>query len=156
MEMVYAIEGAKVITSVEEQDAIVLSQYTTITQDAVEFEGEIVLDNSQLKVVDGVVEYDAEAVAEQVKRRLIQGYKQDRDKALNNNTVEMLEHEFDARPQDLSNIQLGIEKDETLWPDVNDYMVDVTVSDLQTLLSTGITQGEKIWDDYKQGVKAIQ
>ena len=68
----------------------------------------------------------------------------------------MLGHTFNARPKDLSNIQLGIEKQDNLWPDVNDFMVDVAVTDLETLLQTGIAQGEQIWTEYKQAVKAIQ
>jgi len=104
----------------------------------------------------GLIEVDADKKAEIEHKEQIQALKATREKALQSNTVEMLGYTFDARPQDLSNIQLGIEKDETLWPDVDDYMVDVTASDLQTLLVTGISQGEKIWDDYKQAVKAIQ
>ncbi len=96
----------------------------------------------------------AEAKAEKLAQ--IKALKVARETALQNNTVTMLGHEFDARPKDLSNIQLGIDKNETLWPDVNDYMVDVVNSDLQYLLITGIDQGEKIWDDYKAAVKAIQ
>jgi len=86
----------------------------------------------------------------------IQALKQQRDEDLSSNTVDMLGYYFNARPKDLSNIQLGIEKLENLWPDVNDFMVDITTSDLETLLSTGIAQGETIWTNYKQAVKELQ
>lgn len=128
----------------------------TITQTAVEHNGVIVRDNSILKHVDGVIEYDADKVADNAKKAQIQALKQTRDDALNTNTVDMLGYTFDSRPKDLSNIQLGIDKSETLWPDVNDYMVDVTVADLTKLLTDGINQGEAIWDSYKQAVKKLQ
>ena len=96
----------------------------------------------------------AEAKAEKLAQ--IKALKIVRESALANNTVTMLGHEFDARPKDLANIQIGIDKSESLWPDVNDYMVDVTTTDLQFLLTTGVEQGESIWDTYKQAVKAIQ
>jgi len=79
-----------------------------------------------------------------------------RKSRLENNTVEMLGHEFNARPKDKDNILAGIEKNDTIWPDVDDYMVDVTVENLQYLLSAGLTQAELIWDEYKQAAKASQ
>ena len=57
IQMVYAVNESKVLTSVEEQDAQILAGKETITQTAVEHEGVIVRDNSILRVVDGVVEY---------------------------------------------------------------------------------------------------
>ncbi len=60
MNMVYAINGAEVTSSVQE-DFDRLEQWKlgkeTITQTAVEHDGVIVRDNSILRVVDGVVEY---------------------------------------------------------------------------------------------------
>ena len=107
-------------------------------------------------VKDGFIE-----VAEWVEpvatiKQQIQELKQDRDSALNSNAVEINGYTFEARPKDLANIQMGIEKGETIWPDENDFMVDVTVADLTELMTTGINQGETIWDEYKQAVKALQ
>ena len=76
IQMVYAINESKVVTSVEEQDAQILAGRETITQTAVEHDGVIVRDNSQLKVVNGVVEYDAEAVAEQAEAQKQNSIKQ--------------------------------------------------------------------------------
>ncbi|MCP4103861.1 MAG: hypothetical protein GY750_20950 [Lentisphaerae bacterium] len=104
----------------------------------------------------GLIEVDTDKKSEIEHKAQIQALKATRDEALANNTVAMLGHTFDARPKDLSNIQLGIEKNETLWPDINDYMVDVVNTDLVFLLATGVQQGEIIWDTYKQSVKAIQ
>ena len=77
--MVYAITGSEVLSSVQE-DFDRLEQWKlgkeTITQTAVEHEGVIVRDNSQLKVVNGVVEYDAEAVAEQAEAQKQNSIKQ--------------------------------------------------------------------------------
>ena len=112
--------------------------------------------NDILKVVDGVVVLDTEKIARLELQAQIQELKQQREEDLRNNTVDLLGYTFNTRPGDLSNFQLGIDKGETLWPDVNDYMVDVTTEDLQTILATGIAQGEAIWDNYKAAVKAIQ
>lgn len=159
MNMVYAVNGSEVTSSVQE-DFDRLEQWKlgkeTITQTAVEHDGVIVRDNSILKNADGVIEYDADKVAEKAIQAQIQALKADRDEALNTNTVEINGYTFNARPKDLSNIQLGIDKGETLWPDVNDFMADVTTADLTKLLTDGINQGEIIWDDYKQAVKALQ
>ena len=159
MNMVYAVNGSEVTSSVQE-DFGRLEQWKlgkeTITQTAVKHDGVIVRDNSILKCVDGVVEYDAQAVVDKINKSMIQQLKSDRDEALNANTVTINGYTFDARPKDLTNIQLGIDKGETIWPDVNDYMVDVTIADLTKLLTDGIAQGETIWDDYKLAVKAIQ
>jgi protease II len=122
----------------------------------VETEDERFFSTDNLKVTEGEVVLDLDKIAEQDKKSQIQALKATRDESLESNTVTMLGHEFDARPKDLSNIQLGIDKNETLWPDVNDYMVDVVQTDLQFLLATGIEQGELIWDNYKQAVKALQ
>ena len=60
MDMVYAINGSEVTSSVQD-DFAKLEQWKlgkeTITQTAVEHDGKIVRDNSILRVVDGVVEY---------------------------------------------------------------------------------------------------
>lgn len=113
--------------------------------------------NTNILMFDGTnVVFDTEKIAKNELKAQIQQLKQQRDESLNSNTVTINGHDFNARPKDLSNIELGIEKGDTLWPDVNDFMVDVTVSDLTTLLNTGISQGEAIWDNYKQAVKDIQ
>ena len=99
----------------------------------------------------GIVEQYVEPLESEISR-----LKANRDIALADNKVKIGNHYFNARPSDLANIQLGIDKNDTLWPDINDYMVDVTVEDLQKILSDGLSQGEQIWDEYKQSVKAIQ
>jgi len=60
MNMIYAVNGSEVTSSVQD-DFAKLEQWKqckeTITQTAVEHDGVIVRDNSILRVVDGVVEY---------------------------------------------------------------------------------------------------
>ena len=87
----------------------------------------------------------------------IQVLKQQRDEDLNSNTVDMLGHTFNASDKDENGLLNEITKGlPTLWPDVDDFMVEFTLADLEELLRIGKISVETIWRDYKLAVKAIQ
>lgn len=80
-----------------------------------------------------------------------------RNDALASNTVDLIGHTFEARQKDKIGLDNEIAKGiTTLWADVNDYMVIMTVSNLQNLLDTGTASVEKIHSDYKKAVLNLQ
>jgi hypothetical protein len=155
MKLYYAYNETGQVTSSVQEDYLKIEDWKITHPDYI-LQEEVSRNNDILKVVDGVVVLDTEKIARLELQAQIQELKQQREEDLRNNTVDLLGYTFNTRPSDLSNFQLGIDKGETLWPDVDDYMVDVTTEDLQTILTTGIAQGEAIWNSYKAAVKAIQ
>ena len=111
---------------------------------------------SELQIVDSVVSVDTVGIEARELKSKISDLKSQRAIDLENNSVLINGYKVNARPKDYANIQLGIQKEDILWPSVDDYMVTVSVADLQYLLTAGLEQGEKIYDDYKLAVKALQ
>ena len=68
-----------------------------------------------LKYQDGQIVLDTEKIAEREKENQRQEYQAERDEALNTLTVIIDEMEFDSRPSDLSNFELGISTGQTEW-----------------------------------------
>lgn len=85
-----------------------------------------------------------------------QALKAERDAALDN-----LVHDFEdgrviqVRPQDASNLQLGIATGQNEWVMVDDMPHPVTTAELQTGFDSGIAQGTVIWNDYMAALKLL-
>ncbi len=118
----------------------------TITQTAVEHDGVIVRDNSILKVVDGVIEYDADAVAGKEKEALRKQYKTERDEALYSATVEVDGMLFQTRPTDFANFEVGIAEGSTEWILADNSIGEVTTAQLQQAFELGKSQAKDIYD----------
>jgi len=159
MNMVYAYTGTEVISSVQE-DFDKLEQWKlgkeTITQTAVEHDGIIVRDNSILKVVDGVVKYDADKVAEKEKEALRQQYKQERNEALFTATVEVDGMIFQTRPSDFENFEVGIAEGSTKWVLADNSIRTVTTAQLEQAFTLGKVQAKDIYDAYIMNLEALQ
>lgn len=103
----------------------------------------------------GVVE--PEFTAEELREKERATLKQDRDNALNSMT-----HTFSdgsvvqVRPSDLSNfdiaIAIGQDRD---WIMADNTVRFTTVAELEEARNSGIAQGQAIWDDYAQALKAL-
>ncbi len=94
-------------------------------------------------------------IAEKAKEALRKQYKADRDEALNELTVIVDEMEFDARPSDLSNFELGIATGQTEWVLANNSVATVTTAQLIEARDNGIIAGKAIWDNYIENLKSI-
>lgn len=61
-----------------------------------------------------------------------------------------------VRPQDVGNFQLAISKNSTTeWIMEDNTIAELTVEELQTAFASGVAQGEKIYMDYMQTLKAL-
>ena len=127
MKLYYAYNEDGQVTSSVQEDYLKIEDWKIIHPDYIlQDEEGIGRNNDILKVVDGVVVLDTEKIAQNARNAQLQELKEIRDNDLQSNTVEHNGAIFNTRPSDLSNFQLGIDKNDSLWPDINDYMIDVS------------------------------
>lgn len=102
------------------------------------------------------VAYDAKLATEQKEAaRIALKNKREAD-------LQAITHDFgdgrivQVRPQDVSNFQFAIAKNSaTEWIMEDNTVVELTVEELQTAFASGVAQGEKIYMDYMQALKAL-
>jgi hypothetical protein len=80
-----------------------------------------------------------------------------RDAALNSMTHTFADNTvIQVRPSDLTNfniaIQIGLDRD---WIMADNSVRLTTVAEMQEALNSGIAQGQAIWDQYAQELKAL-
>ena len=100
--------------------------------------------------------YDAKIANEQKEAtRLVLKNKREDD-------LQAITHDFgdgrivQVRPQDVGNFQLAISKNSTTeWIMEDNTVAELTVEELQTAFASGVAQGEKIYMDYMQALKAL-
>lgn len=89
------------------------------------------------------------------KAKAIQESVDKRDAALNALEFQCENGIIQTRPQDLSNIKLGIVQGQTRWKAKDNTVIQVTTAELQQAEATGIANGQAIWDDHLDEIEAL-
>lgn len=82
-------------------------------------------------------------------------------KSVRDTSLNALTHDFgdgrviQVRPQDASNLQLGVATGQNEWVMEDDVPHPVTTAELQTAFDSGIAQGIVIWNEYMTALKLL-
>jgi hypothetical protein len=150
--ILYKINGNK--TAIPDIKGIQIPTHATdiLKCDSNEFEGLTIYDIDWTS--EGLI-IDPDATNSVEKEILRNQYKSERVIALNNAEVEIDGMVFDVRPQDLSNLEIGIATNEIEWILKDNSVAPVTTEQLQQVLDAGIVQAKAIWQDYKNKLKTL-
>lgn len=118
--------------------------------------GDELMRADNFKFVDGVVEYDTQAVAEREKEESRQQYKAEYQEAIFNCEVEVDGMVFQTRDTDALKIQFAISTNTDEFRLKNNSVVSVTIEQLNEVYALGMANIKVINDIYNTKLKALQ